>query len=103
MVQFHSDNFVLDERIKQPTEVKIFAYQIFIFTSPVQDEVRSSVSRQATSNVNKFLPQDAIREIYLAGGKIFLEAYRPKDRQSSNVKVEFEFKVKEGNNVEIFY
>ena len=55
-----------------------------------------------SSNVNKFLPQDAIREIYLAGGKIFLEAYRPKDRQSSNVKLEFEFKVKKGNNLEIF-
>ena len=37
--------------------------------------------------------KDSIREIYLNGGKIFLEAYRPKDRQSSSVKHEFEFKV----------
>ena len=42
VVQFHNDNFILDERIKQPTEVKIFAYQIFIFKTPVQDEVGSS-------------------------------------------------------------
>ena len=41
VVQFHNDNFILDERIKQPTEVKIFAYQIFIFKTPVQDEVGS--------------------------------------------------------------
>ena len=41
VVQFHNDNYVLDERIKQPKDVKIFAYQIFIFKTPVQDEVES--------------------------------------------------------------
>ena len=73
VVQFHSDNFTLDERVKQPSEVKIFASQLFIFKTPVQNE-------------------DNIRDIYLSGGKIFLEAFRPKDRASSLVKHEFEFK-----------
>ena len=45
-----------------------------MFKTPVQDE-------------------ELIRQIYLAGGKIFIEAYRPKDKQSSSVKFEFEFKV----------
>lgn len=74
VVQFHNDNFVTDERIRQPEDVKIFASQIFVFKTPVQDE-------------------ESIRQIYLAGGKIFIEAYRPKDKQSSSVKFEFEFKV----------
>ena len=74
VVQFHNDGYVLDARVKQPLDVKIFASQLFIFKTPVQDE-------------------ESIRQIYLSGGKIFLEAYRPKDRQASNVKHEFEFKV----------
>lgn len=74
VVQFHSDNFAMDDRIRQPDDIKIFASQIFVFKTPVQDE-------------------ELIRQIYLAGGKIFLEAYRPKDKQSSSVKFEFEFKV----------
>ena len=74
VVQFHNDHYVLDERVRQPTDVKIFAAQLFIFKTPVQNE-------------------DSIRDIYLSGGKIFLEVYRPKDRQSSSVKHEFEFKV----------
>ena len=51
---------------------------MFIFKTPVQNE-------------------DHIREIYLSGGKIFLEAFRPKDRASSLVKHEFEFKVHNGS------
>ena len=40
VVQFHnSDIFHLDQRVKQPTDVKIFASQMFIFKTPVQDEV----------------------------------------------------------------
>eukprot|EP00092_Neocalanus_flemingeri_P022305 GFUD01024187.1.p1 GENE.GFUD01024187.1~~GFUD01024187.1.p1 ORF type:complete len:836 (+),score=195.53 GFUD01024187.1:63-2570(+) len=74
VVQFHNDSFTTDERIRQPEDVKIFASQIFVFKTPVQDE-------------------ESIRQIYLAGGKIFIEAYRPKDKQSSSVKFEFEFKV----------
>ena len=78
VVQFHNDNYILDERIVQPNDIKIFASQMFIFKTPVQNE-------------------DHIREIYLSGGKIFLEAYRPKDRASSLVKHEFEFKVHNGS------
>ena len=78
VVQFHNDNYILDERVKQPHDIKIFASQMFIFKTPVQNE-------------------DHIREIYLSGGKIFLEAFRPKDRASSLVKHEFEFKVHNGS------
>ena len=51
---------------------------MFIFKTPVQNE-------------------DHIRDIYLSGGKIFLEAFRPKDRAASLVKHEFEFKVHNGS------
>ena len=78
VVQFHNDNYILDERVKQPHDIKIFASQMFIFKTPVQNE-------------------EHIREIYLSGGKIFLEAFRPKDRASSIVKHEFEFKVHNGS------
>jgi len=74
VVQFHNDDPILDDRIRQPEDIKIFASQIFVFKTPVQDEA-------------------AIRQIYVAGGKIFIEAFRPKDKQSSSVKFEFEFKV----------
>jgi hypothetical protein len=74
VVQFHNDDPILDDRIRQPDDIKIFASQIFVFKTPVQDE-------------------EAIRQIYLTGGKIFIEAFRPKDKQSSSVKFEFEFKV----------
>lgn len=74
VVQFHNEGFILDERVQQPEDVKIFAGQIFVFKTPVQNE-------------------ESIKQIYLSGGKIFVEAYRPKDKQASTVKFEFEFKV----------
>ena len=46
VVQFHNaDNFILDQRVKQPTDTKIFASQMFIFKTPVQDEVTSNHER----------------------------------------------------------
>ena len=47
VVQFHNaDNFILDPRVKQPTDTKIFASQMFIFKTPVQNEVRTGCSKK---------------------------------------------------------
>ena len=82
--------YSLDERIIQPTQVKIFANQIFVFTTPQQND-------------------EDIQSIYNDGQRIYLEvsilgshpkypnfpsnllqAFRPKDKSSSEKKIEFQ-------------
>ena len=64
----------VDSRIRQPIETTVVANRLFVFVMPEQDE-------------------DAVAEIYREGGKVFLDAYRPRDKTSSNVKLEMELKV----------
>lgn len=92
VVQYGNDISVTDERIKQPSDVKIFASQMFIFKTPTQDEVDLFHDLVQIDFLSLF-SQEAIGDIYARGGRIFLEAYRPKDKQSSAVKHEFKFQV----------
>jgi len=48
--------------------------RLFVFVMPEQDE-------------------QAVAEVYDEGGKVFLDAFRPRDKTSSNVKLEMELKV----------
>ena len=64
--------YSLDDRIVQPTEVQIFAQQMVIFQTPMQND-------------------NSIQGVYNDGLKIYLEIYRPGDQSSSSVKTEFQF------------
>ena len=91
VVQFRlGDVAQLDERVRQPTDVKIFAGQVFVFQTPVQEEENIRQVGLVIEPGKHFL---SCGQVYQDGGTILVEAYRPRDRQSSSVKLEFQFKV----------
>ena len=77
LVVRRGEEWRVDPRIRQPIETTVVANRLFVFVMPEQEE-------------------DAIAEIYREGGKVFLDAYRPRDKTSSNVKLEMELKVHNG-------
>ena len=79
VVQFHNDNFILDERVKQPSDVKIFAYQIFIFKTPVQDEVERN---KYLETIFQLFRTPYERSTY-QGAKYF---WRPTDLKTDNLR-----------------
>ena len=77
LVVRRGDELRVDPRIRQPIETTVVANRLFVFVMPEQDE-------------------EAVAEMYSEGGKVFLDAYRPRDKTSSNVKLEMELKVHNG-------
>ena len=77
LVVRRGEEWRVDPRIRQPIETTVVANRLFVFVMPEQEE-------------------EAIADIYREGGKIFLDAYRPRDKTSSNVKLEMELKVHNG-------
>jgi hypothetical protein len=77
VVRRPEEGWGLDPRLRQPTEVTVVAGRLFVFVVPEQEEA-------------------AVAEIYREGGRVFLEAWRPRDKTASNVKIEFELKVHAG-------
>merc|ERR550519_1905941 len=77
LVVRRGEEWRVDPRIRQPIETTVVANRLFVFVMPEQEE-------------------EAVAEVYREGGKVFLDAYRPRDKTSSNVKLEMELKVHNG-------
>ena len=77
MIRRPGEEYTLDPRIQQPREVTVVASRLFVFVVPEQEE-------------------EAISSLYGEGAKIYLEAWRPRDKTASNVKIEFQVKFHNG-------